>query len=66
MGPNGEKCGECYFWQMNPDKSDEVLGPCMAKSPRPVIMEAGKTYQVVWPMMDYNGWCGEWKAEEQQ
>lgn len=46
------KCGNCGNWQR--DGSD---GICRKNSPRPTIMEQGKTYIIVWPRTNANEPC---------
>ena len=46
-------CKECRFWQR--DGGD---GICRAISPRPVTVESGQKYIVLWPRTNADDWCG--------
>jgi len=52
------ECVTCEFWQR-----DGVDGICRPSSPRPEIMEEGKTYTLVWPRTAPDEWCGDYSPE---
>lgn len=56
---NEEFCGTCKFWAMTKDP-ETAHGVCRRVGPTAVVIEAGKSYNVVWPVVDHEDWCGEW------
>jgi hypothetical protein len=68
MSMREETCGNCLFWHSHPHEGDE-LGDCRRHAPRPRTVWEGSERQelfVRWPLMLYDGWCGEWHPQPQR
>lgn len=55
-------CGGCRYFS----GGSSYLGVCRRYAPRPVVHlpDTGiACIEPVWPQVDFNDWCGEWKAK---
>jgi hypothetical protein len=59
MGPKGEKCGDCYFWEKQTGpKAVSGWGGCHCHAPSP-----GCDSQPAWPDRRDADWCGEFQLK---
>jgi len=52
-----KKCCDCAYWQAKTKKED--LGDCRKSPPVAVFNETDNIYMTRWPLIDHDGWCGE-------
>lgn len=60
MGPKGESCGECYFWEDTTKNASAITqyGACRRNPP------ASNEGDFVFPYVVNGEWCGEFKQKE--
>lgn len=62
-GPNGQYCGNCFFWFYD---SPQKLGECHRYPPKIFNLTPGQTSGIIYdtqvPETMEDNWCGEWKG----
>ena len=61
MGPNKERCANCYYWEIHGRGKDSIEGICRKKSPSPTVCVKGSEYELVLPTPKKDDWCGDFK-----
>ena len=80
-GPNGEKCGDCYFWGEWEDRDRDFGANECKRWPHQVnlpfkdtyleymgpdeLHEVPSLYDYRQPLVQKNDWCGEFKPREE-
>lgn len=65
-------CKQCFYCQINDDRTKDepycIYYHCNRYAPRPVLYgvhgdDFDSAYDVVFPYVRANDWCGEWRAK---
>lgn len=51
-----ELCKNCQLWEPK-----EESGICRKYAPKPIVMEEGNKYTIVWPTTQGHEFCGEFE-----
>ncbi len=59
MSEQERKCENCEFFVT--ERKSDLAGDCRIRAPEPPVHKLG---QAVWPQVERNQWCGEFRAKE--